>query len=598
MRTRNTQPIEPLDSKVFGIASNLFGFGSTEVKNEIENEIATAAFIAEKKPLTAVYPAIIEEAFAQTMDNYRKFVAMKNFQCSEENTIIEEHNKKVRLYRKKDKQGQWINNLTDVQIEYSRLFVENKSNKALNPTEYNLKVDEFCKNYGMLVQKRKLVTIKYATELVFQNFLCLYNQQLMVKNKRYMKHAIVTESPLEAFKLNSWKVTKLKRNEVLSLPLCTKTIRNHRERLEEFGILTEYHFNGRNRPVELHINPTILVVKDLQNGKILTAENQCVTPESGKIVPKQNENTRTFINENQIKKVENSTFGDKVSLSVGRFIFFTGTPSGNVGNPTEGGAAQSVKVSQKSTNIPESLSDKLQKLIQDPQELAVNLAEGKCNSYKPIRLEYLEREAYNGTLLNEEFRELCIQDFFQMAAKIWKNRTPYAGSWKKAINQYYQSKFIAFTGNSFNKANIFDEMKSLRWRLLWAMKWYRKNENVNPLFPSDYFDFTRKNSKEVGFEYTKKKFADHLKYKEKAEQLKKKQEANAARRLATINHSKKFETVVNRFFKDKLTLTELYNHVEKNFPPEFSEKLAQKVEEKALKATEKYSFVRYDIHDF
>lgn len=595
MRTRTTPP---LDNKVFGIASNLFGFGSAEIKKTIEKEVAITLLTTDKEPLTAVYPAIVEEAFAQTMDNYRKHVALKNSQYSEENAQIDEHNRMVRLYRKKDKQGQWINKLTDIQVEYSKLFIDNKRNKALNPTDYNEKVEEFCNEYGMIVQKKKLITIKYATELVFQNFLCLYNQQLMVKNKRYMQHGILDKSPLEAFKINSWKVTKLKRNDIISLPLCTKTIRNHRQRLEEFGIFTEYHFNGVNRPVEVHINPTILVVKDLQTNKILTAENQSVTSDSGKIVPEQNESTRAYINENQIKKVENSTFGDKVSLSVGRFIFFTGTPNGKEGNPTEAAAAESVKISPKSTNIPESLSDKLQNLIIHPQELAVNLADGQYNTYKPIRLEYLEREAFGGTLLKEEYRELCIQDIFKMSAKIWKNHTPYAGSWKKAINLYYQSKFLAFTGDSFNKANVFEDMKAMRWRLLWAMSWYRKNENVNPLFPSDYFDFTRKNRKEVGFEYTKQKYAEHLKYKEKAEAFKKKQEANAVRRAATINYSKKFETVVNKFFKDKMTLTELYNHVDKNFPAEFTAKLSEKIEQKAIKASEKYQFVRYDLHDF
>jgi len=585
MRTRNTQP---LDNKVFNLASTLFGFGTTEAKKTIEKEIAVTILVSENLPLTAVYPAVIEEAFAQTMDNYRKHIEIKNFQCNEENELIAAHNRVVRKFKKETQ-------LTEIQLEFSKLFVKNK--KALNPHDYNEEVDSFCAEYGMIVQKKKLITVKYATELVFQNLLCLYNQQLMVKNKRYMSHGIVTESPLEAFKVNSWKATKIKRNGVTSLPVCTKTIRNHRQRLEEFGVFTEYHYAGSNRAVELHINPTILVVKDLQNNKLCTSENQHVTPDSGKEVPNDNESTRTFINENQIKKVENSTIGDKVSLSVGSFIFFTRTPAGNTENLT-GGAAENVKVSVKSENIPESLSDKLQNLIVHPQELAVNLADGQYNSYKPIRLEYLRDEAYHGTLLNEEFRELCIQDIFKQSAKIWKNRTPYAGSWKKAINLYYQSKFIAFTGNSFNKANIFDEMRAMRWRLHWAMSWFRKNNTVNPLFPSDYFDFTRKNAKEVGFEYTKQKFAEHLKYKEKAEAFKKKQEANAKKRAETINYAKKFEMVVNRFFKDKMTLTELYNHVDKNFPPEFLAKLHEKIEQKALKASEKHHFVQYDLSDF
>lgn len=586
--TNRNQP--RLDNAVFNIASNLFGYGNTEAKKTLEKEIAIERVISEKKPFTAVYPAIIEEAFAMTMDNFRKEVAQKNAEYKEKNKIIDAHNSFVKLFRKQTQ-------LTEVQVEYSRIFVKN--NKTLNSTEYNNKADTFNEEYGLLVEKKKHATIKYATELIFQNLLCLYNQQLMVKNKRYMGHGITTATPLEPFKLNAWKVTKLKRNGVDSLPVCTKTIRNHRQRLEEFGIFTDYHFNGVNRPVEVQIKPTILVIKDLHTGKIALIDNQSVKEERGKILPEQNESTRTYLKENQRKEVDNSTTGLGLP-SVGRFIFFTGTPSGNEGNSTEGAAPETVKVSPKSENIIDSLSDKLQKLIGHTQELAVGLASGNYNNYKPIRLEYLEKEAYGGTLLNAEFRELCIQDTFKMAAKIWKNSTPYAGSWKMAINSWYDHQWF-FQNNkdiAMNKAAIFEKVREMRWRLLWAMKWFQKNPEVKPLFPHDYFDFSRKTNKEVGFEYTRKKWKEHLSYKEKAEAFKKKQEIDGKNRLKMQNFSKKFETVVNNFFKDKMTLTELYNHVEKNFPAEFREKLPQKIEQKALKRTEKVHFVQYDLHDF
>ena len=74
-------------------------------------------------------------------------------------------------------------------------------------------------------------------------------------------------------------VTQLKRKEINSIDICTKTVRNHRQRLEEAGVFTEYHFAGRNRPVEVHINPEILTVLDMKTSKLKNDENKIVSVE-------------------------------------------------------------------------------------------------------------------------------------------------------------------------------------------------------------------------------------------------------------------------------------------------------------------------------
>ena len=62
-------------------------------------------------------------------------------------------------------------------------------------------------------------------------------------------------------------------------------------------------------------------------------------------------------------------------------------------------------------------------------------------------------------MLKEDFRQLVIQDFFKSISKIYKNTTPFAGSWKKAISLYIEYKWIAFTGEAFNKASIVDDIQ-------------------------------------------------------------------------------------------------------------------------------------------
>lgn len=567
-----TIPNQRLDNKVFSMASTLFGFGENPIK-----EVSNAPI---EKPLQlsgriiAIYPAIIEEAFSITMDNYRKYIASYNFKTQAENELIQAHNNSVKEFCK-------TTVLNEVQIQYKRLFLLHNA-KNNNPRGYNEAVNQFCNDYGLIVEKKKIQTVKYATEVVFQNLLHLYNSQLMKRNEKFIKGGIASKRPIEEFKINSFLVTQLKRNEVSSIAICTKTVRNHRKRLEEAGVFVEYHFAGRNRPIEVHINPEILVILDVYTSKIKRSENKELRLTYWNVLPDNNESTRTFINEYKKKEnVENISQDIRSSSEAltPSHLFFTGTHTSKEAMQTKG-AGGDPETKEK------TLSDKLHELILHPQELAENLANGNYHNYKPIDIRYLYKEAFSGTLNNEEFRELAIQDFFKSISKIYKSSTPFAGSYKKAINLYYQNKWIAFTGNSFNKSVLVDEISQMRWRIEWARKWFVKNEFA-PLFPYNYFDMTRKTAKEVGFEYTKAKWNEHLKAIAKYDALKKKQQANATKRKETINHSKKCENAVTRFFKNKLTYSQLFDYVEQNLPKQYLEKLPDLILKKSLKTNEK-----------
>ncbi|WP_395047997.1 hypothetical protein [Flavobacterium sp.] len=561
-----------LDDRVFSLASNLFGFGDTQAKKDVEETIAMPLQLDNR--IIAVYPAIIEEAFSTTMDNYRNYIASYNFKTQTENELIQKHNTSVQQFCKE-------NSLTEVQTEFRKVFLLNRKN--LKPRAYNEAVNQFCNDYGLIVEKKKIQSVKYATEIVFQNLLHLYNSQLMKRNEKFIKSGITAKRPIQEFKINSFLVTELKRKDIHSIDICTKTVRNHRQRLEEAGVFTEYHFAGQNKPVEVHINPEILVVLDVKISKIIKADNKVVRFEYWNLLPDNNENTGTSLNECKMNEnVENiSRFlrSSGEALTPSHLFFSTGTPNSKEDISNKGAGAKIVKVQN-------TLSEKLQKLIVHPQELAVNLANGEYMNYKPIDIRYLFKEAFSGTLTNDEFRELAIQDFFKSISKIYRFSTPFAGSWKKAITLYYQNKWIAFTGNSFNKSVLVDEIQQMRWRIEWARKWFAKNQ-FPPLFPFEYFDMTRKTSKEVGFEYTKAKWNEHLLSIAKYDALKKKQECNAVRRKETINHAKKCETAINRFFKNKITYTQLFDYVEKNLPKEYIEKLPDLILKKSLKENEK-----------
>lgn len=567
-----TIPNQRLDNKVFSMASTLFGFGENPIKEVSNPPIEKPLQLSGR--IIAIYPAIIEEAFSITMDNYRKYIASYNFKTQAENELIQAHNNSVKEFCK-------TTVLNEVQIQYKRLFLIHNA-KNNNPRGYNEAVNQFCNDYGLIVEKKKIQTVKYATEVVFQNLLHLYNSQLMKRNEKFIKGGIASKRPIEEFKINSFLVTQLKRNEVSSIAICTKTVRNHRKRLEEAGVFVEYHFAGRNRPIEVHINPEILVILDVYTSKIKRSENKELRLTYWNVLPDNNESTRTFINEYKKKEnVENISQDIRSSSEAltPSHLFFTGTHTSKEAMQTKG-AGGDPETKEK------TLSDKLQELILHPQELAENLANGNYHNYKPIDIRYLYKEAFSGTLNNEEFRELAIQDFFKSISKIYKSSTPFAGSYKKAINLYYQNKWIAFTGNSFNKSVLVDEISQMRWRIEWARKWFVKNE-FTPLFPYNYFDMTRKTAKEVGFEYTKAKWNEHLKAIAKYDAIKKKQQAHATKRKETINHSKKCENAVTRFFKNKLTYSQLFDYVEQNLPKQYLEKLPDLILKKSLKTNEK-----------
>lgn len=576
----------------FNLARNLFGIETPE-ESKLKTSIATSVTVENLKPVQekendkrifAVYPAIIEEAFVQTMDNFRKFVALKNFAYKEENYNINSYNNNVIAFRK-------LNNALCFDMQNNvEAFIKNR--KTLSPTDYNEQVEKFNSEFGNLIRKKKLITIKPTAELVFQNFICIYNQQLMKKNQRYIGIQFKERTPLEPFKVNAWRVTQLKRNGVQSLPLCKKTILNHRKRLEEFGVFVDYHFINSSHAVEVHINPDILVIKDLNNSQIVVSENQRVISESGKIVPNDNDTlTRTFKNEvKNEKKVENFLV-DKEFPAVTPFNFiFTGTPTRTkeenygAGAPPENTAISDVPAQQLQKTIDNNL---LETIVED-SVFAKQLENCEFNNYTPIDLRILYKVAYRGAITRDQYFDIVMIDYFKSLQKnIYRKGDVYFGSWYNAIKLFRIQRWNLFTGDKFQPANLFEEITQYRWRIQWARNWYRKNPNVTPLFPNQYLDVTRKTSKEVGFEYTKEKWLEQKREIEKYDALQAKQALDGKKRSIEANHNKKMELHLNRFFKNKITLTQLYDFVEKNLPANFSQKLPELIESKYLKINQK-----------
>ena len=146
-----TNTVQKLDDRVFNMASTLFGF---EPKQQ-----DTPVTLPLNDRIMATYPAIIEKAFSGTMDNFRKHIATYNFETQTENEFIQKHNSEVKQFYQE-------NTLSELQREFKRLFLQ-KNKKISSSRDYNKAVAEFCKNYGQIIEKKKILSVKYATEVTF-----------------------------------------------------------------------------------------------------------------------------------------------------------------------------------------------------------------------------------------------------------------------------------------------------------------------------------------------------------------------------------------------------------------------------------------------
>ncbi len=517
----------------------------------------------------AAHPFITTEAFATTMENYRIYI-------NKFNKRVKELNREIDLYNSES-----VHKLNEVQEAYSILFY--KKNLGKPAKDYNAAAEEFNESYGRVIKKLKFPTVKYATELVFQQILFAYSLQLSKQTIAFISLGVVAEKELSGADLNAHIITRMQRNGDQALRVCRQTLRNHRARLEEAGVLLDYDFRGPNRGVRHNINEQILTVFDSKTQKMAGAENQCVTAETSKDFQEcNNDITRTLINKSINKRKTVPDFSDK-ERSSGAVVLNSflqehlGASSQNFNAP----AAENVKVSktvQSKTSVPaaaETLSGKLLATIDHPQALAENLSAGKYNTYQPIDIRYLHREALYGTITRDEFNEIIINDFFKTAAKYYRNHTVYVGSWKKVINNWLATVFYVNNGNGKNLCNkqlMVDKLAEFRYRLKISESFYQRT-GIKRLFPSDYFDFTRKSKEEIGFEYTKTHWQKHLKYQQTAPQQVKKAAKNTELRKSRINHSKKYDAVIKKYFNNRIGWNELYSYVQENLPANYLEQL-------------------------
>ena len=523
-----------------------------DVKPRLEKKKIYVASAFNERPLKAIWPIIESESFAATMDKFRVFVDAINAKRKIENESIDKYNESCKAIK-----------LNEIQDTFKRVF--EKKFKSFSASFYNEEVDKLFAEKGIQLPKKKLHIIKYSTELVFQNILHEYAQQLKQHTKVIQDLGITQERPLKMLEINSVKIAQLERNGVKSIPVTNETIKNHRKHLIDVGVFFDYTFCGHKRGVKVHINPEILVVLDLKTEKLTTVENQCVTTRTAKSFCNTKEVTVTKVNNNNIKEnVDNNSLEKGTASPDTSFVFYNNTTS-QLENKQTRAAAKNVKVSEN-----------LEKLIETKIEFCNNLTKGNYNNWVPIDIRTMYLESKEGTITREEFRELEIQEILKSLAKLYKNGKPYFGSWLKAYDLLLSKEFLNPNGHLYHKDLMVDKLQEYRWRINHANKWFTKT-GVRPLFPHEYLDPTRTTAKEIGFVYTKKAFLKHKKDIQERISNENVIILNAKKRKECINYAKKFDLVISRFMNNRLSLNDTFDYIKNNLPEQYRLKFTEKL---------------------
>lgn len=553
-----------------------------------------------------VWPTIESEQFKSTMDNYREHVAKYNEGVLIEMAEINAHNAAV----DNEISGTAI---CESKTPFIKLFY--KKFKNLKKRDYNKEVAQFCQLHGYYIKQVTFQKIKPPSINVFEAILHAYSVKLKEHTAILQGMGINYVTSLPKAEIHPFEIKEQMRNGHRNMDYTTKTIRAHRARLTEAGVLTEYEYCGTKRPVKNSINAAILVVKDEHLRLIRTTENQSVTSQKRKKVPynkvstysniKQLENKEIVNNNPQYKESgfatqnnlnylttisqEAKTLNDsqaqkgkpaaknenKVPLNP-KTVSALRSQKANRGRKIETSAGILAKIGVSSQNEMPAASQNIKSdqatpflSMLDPRAaLKQKLTAGIYNFYRPIDTTVLKHLQNTNIITNAQYRELLLQDFIKDAAKIWTLNQGNEGSWCTAIKKL-DKLFgnINMAGVVKSKSDCYDKLMELRYRLNWAYTWFKNKKYKGVWFPSVYFDSTRDKPQDVCFAYTKKVWSAKMAKQQK--EANKKRSAAAAKRkrdagyAEAAKNNRKMDAAIWAYLRKEKSLIELQSIITK-----------------------------------
>lgn len=521
--------------------------------NALSTNVANTVVSTKKSENYFNYPYIDGQSFNMAMVNYCQKVHDHNIWVEKENIETKSYNNLVKAYLQ-------ATTPTATLLETVGTFLKNIAH--LPAKEYNSAVEAFNKKHSPVATKKTLITIKPVTEMIFRVILVFYTKQLKQRNLTRMELGQSCAGVLPQIQLNSYEIGMHKLNEIPRLNMNKRTIQRHLKRLIEAEILVGYVFKGTKRPTLAYINSEILLVKDSKKSSKTFTENQPFT-----LLPTtscRNINHITSTKENNIKtrEVNNSQVANfkKDSLS-------------NKNTTNHNGEYKNTKKGKQNLELPQAFnenSELLKERLQEQNKLAAEIAAKKHTNTPTLPVNVLKQEAANGTMSQQEFKTLLIQDFFIYASKLWANKTPYAGSFIKAMRMFEDNYLQSPNGSLYHKDTMLKDVIKWRWMVDRAASWL-KNHGKYTLYPHLYFDFTRIEKHEGGFWHWSNRYENQQARKKKAQNNK---NSLVAKGKARKTDHRKAVLAINKYLNNKLNLNDLQDYIAANLPHKFTEKLA------------------------
>jgi|GEM_PF-1772678 len=491
------------------------------------------------------YPYINGEAFKLSLNQYRKKAHAYNESIKQERLDVEAHNTLVRVNNK-------VITPTREETKALALFQPTVSNKAT----YNQQVDAFNAANRLKAIKIAPKKIKAPTEMVFTTLLSSYVSQLKKRNELFKNTGVTTTGTLPKLQINSHNLStkQISKNEDAPiLDMSKRTVQRHINRLYDLGVLVGYEYHGTKKPTRAYFSSEIVLVLDYKLSKKLSVENQPFTLVSASSCCNTRNTTSTLKETLKKERVDNSTL-----------------IKGNLSNKSQG--YKNTKKESETSSEPQALnqvSAHLNQQIQEQSKLATELSDQDHNNYVPIDADLLKFEAKKGTLSQEEFKTLVIQDFLKHSARLWKGKSAYAAVWMKALLIFEDKKLQNHVEQLYHKDTMLQHLLKWRWMLMRAVAWCGK-EGHYAIYPGQFFETNRTETHEGGFWHWEKKYEAGQRRKKDA---KNKQVSSAKKGKERKSDHRKFVAALNKYKAGKSTITGFQDYVTTTLPAIYHNKV-------------------------
>ncbi|TXK73924.1 hypothetical protein [Mesonia sp. HuA40] len=502
-----------------------------------------------------IYPILTNANFKETLANYNKHIKKYNMQVWMNNAEVRKYNKEVIKNRR-------ANAVSFDQKVQEQVWKE--THKHLEPEDYNKAVEAYNNEHGPQLRKRNIKQeVKPDTEKYFMAFLHQFNMQLFKRKEVRSKLGVDISGDLPKLELYPNKIVEAEKDGCKNLPVSTESVRHHRERLEQAGVLHSYEYRGSKRPVKIAFNEEILSLTDNKKPKTALTDNQAVTENRTNKVQHNNVSSRKniLVKYNTRDKGNDATAPLKSDCTKE----FTKKPKGKLPQKIEPAKKIHGQNSKKLT-----ISEVLAENLVEKGKLGQNLAAGEYKNYRSLGKEILKQEVFYGALNQDDFKEVIIQDIFKFSAKIFNDLNDiHPGAWVNAYNLWIKSKFISPNGYTLNKVNLFDRWQKHIAVLQEIRKFKENHPSWQPHYPSLYFDPARLYKENNSFEYAYRNF----RLESTALESEKSRKLKALKDLRKKTDVKKAQLKIREYLSGKINLDAVYEYVKYNCNHEVNEKI-------------------------